>query len=191
MISDPPSSLLPISYPKNIPCAFADVDKVNALSNFAAAAAIFASFPAYEIIGGPKMPGTLWCIFLCALGKFALDGKVNPWVAVALWVVNGAQFYLAPDMVKDMYQIPPGGSVLATKMLSLQGGSMLVGAAYVTALTLGKSQAEAFAAAFAVNCLTALKFALTGEAEEIGAPRTGPLAWAGISAVLAGLALKQ
>ena len=122
MLSDPPSSLLPISYPKNIPCAFADVDKVNALSSFAAAAAIFASFPAYEIIGGPKMPGTLWCIFLCALGKFALDGKVNPWVAVALWLVNGAQWYLAPDMIKDMYQIPPGGSVLATKMLSLQGG---------------------------------------------------------------------
>ena len=46
------------------------------------------------------------------------------------------------------------------------------------------------AAAFAVNGLTAAKFALTGEAEEIGAPRTGPLAWAGISAVLAGLALK-
>ena len=190
MISDPPSSLLPISYPKNIPCAFADVDKVNALSNFAAAAAIFASFPAFEILGGPKMPGTLWCIFLCALGKFALDGKVNKWVAVALWLVNGAQFYLAPDMVMDMYQIPPG-SVLLKKMLALQGGSMLVGGAYVTALTLGKSQAEAFAAAFAVNCLTALKFALTGEAEEIGAPRTGPLAWAGISAVLAGLALKQ
>jgi len=176
--------------PKKVSRALADADKVNAMSHFVAAATIFASIPSWEILGGPKLPATLWCVFLCALGKFALEGKVNPWVAVGLYLVNGAQFYLAPDMTADMYQIPPGMSVLAKKMLSLQGGSMICGGAYLAALAAGKSQAQAFAAAFAVNGLTAAKFALTGEAEEIGAPRTGPLVWAGISAVLAGLALK-
>ena len=46
------------------------------MSHFVAAATIFASIPSWEILGGPKLPATLWCVFLCALGKFALEGNI-------------------------------------------------------------------------------------------------------------------
>ena len=48
----------------------------------------------------------------------------------------------------------------------------------------GKSQQEAFGYAYAVNGVLAAKWALT-EAEGLGAPKHGPLAWAAISAGLA------
>ena len=57
-----------------------------------------------------------------------------------------------------------------------------------TALANGSTQAEAFGYAYALNGASAAKWALT-EAEGLGAPKHGPLAWAAISAAIAYKAL--
>ena len=73
-------------------------------------------------------------------------------------------------------------------MTSMMGGQMLCVGTYLAALVMDKSQSEAFAYAMAVNGLAAAKFALQ-DADDLKAPKTGPLAWAALSAGLAYKAL--
>ena len=59
---------------------------------------------------------------------------------------------------------------------------------YLAVLILEKSQSEAFAYSMIMNGVAALKYALL-EADDLKAPKTGPLAWAALSAGLAYKAL--
>lgn len=161
-----------------------DTADVGAFSNWVAAAAILSTAPSWESIGAPKESMAIWIGILGALGKYGMDGKLNKWVPVALWLVNGAQFHFAPQFSVDLYQAKSKVSPLGLSMLSLSGGMMMVAGTYLGFLANGASQAEAFGYAYAVNGVLAAKWALT-EAEGLGAPKHGPLAWAAISAGLA------
>ena len=161
-----------------------DTADVGAFSNWVAAAAILSTAPSWESIGAPKESMAIWIGILAALGKYGMDGKLNKWVPVALWLVNGAQFHFAPQFSVDLYQAKSKVSPLGLSMLSLSGGMMMVAGTYLGFLANGASQAEAFGYAYALNGASAAKWALT-EAEGLGAPKHGPLAWAAISAGLA------
>ena len=161
-----------------------DTADVGAFSNWVAAAAILSTAPSWESIGAPKESMAIWIGILAALGKYGMDGKLNKWVPVALWLVNGAQFHFAPQFSADLYQAKSKISPMGLSMLSLSGGMMMVAGTYLGFLANGASQAEAFGYAYAVNGVLAAKWALT-EAEGLGAPKHGPLAWAAISAGLA------
>ena len=80
-------------------------------------------------------------------------------------------------------------SALGKAMMGVAGQSMLMGAAYLIALTKGKSQAEAFGISWAVGGALVAKFAFT-EADDLKVPKTGPLVWAVISAGIAYACLK-
>merc|ERR1719371_114616 len=69
-------------------------------------------------------------------------------------------------------------------MMGIAGQSMMMAGVYMGALTQGKSQAEAFGITWALGGLLVTKFAFT-EAEGLGAPKTGPLVWAALSAGIA------
>ena len=73
--------------------------------------------------------------------------------------------------------------------MTLSGSTMLCVTAYIALLQAGNSQAQAFAAAWGVNAVTALRFGLS-TAKEMDIPTTGPLIWSALSAAIAGLALK-
>ena len=122
-----------------------------------------------------------------AVGYKTLDGSLNKWVPTAIWLANGAQFFLAPQSAIDLYEMK-GTNRLCKAMTSMMGGQMLCVGTYLAALVMDKSQSEAFAYAMAVNGLAAAKFALQ-DADDLKAPKTGPLAWAALSAGLAYKAL--
>merc|ERR1711939_904369 len=105
--------------------------------------------------------GAIWMAVMAAIGYKTLDGTLNKWVAAALWLGNGAQFWLAPKSGIDLYEMK-GVSKLGESLMSLWGGQALCVGTYVAAL----------------------KYALL-EADDLKAPKTGPLAWAALSAGLA------
>jgi len=88
-----------------------------------------------------------------------------------------------------LYKVKKFPSALGVHMFKTQGQTTLCMAIYLGCLAQGLTQAEAFAAAWAVNLVAQVKFAYT-DGEAIGCPKAGPLVWAGISAVLVFLKLK-
>ena len=91
--------------------------------------------------------------------------------------------WLAPKSGIDLYEMK-GVSKLGESLMSLWGGQALCVGTYLAALILEKSQSEAFAYSMIMNGVAALKYALL-EADDLKAPKTGPLAWAALSAGLA------
>jgi len=166
----------------------ADPANVHALSSYVAAGALLLSVPAWESLSAPKQPIAGWIALLAYLGKGGFDGNIPSWVPTALYLVNGAQFHLAPEFSAKLYEAK-GVSKLGHSMLGLAGSTMLVGGTYIYALQRGDAQSAALGYAFAVNGALAAKWALT-EAEGLGAPKRGPLAWAALSAGIAGRALE-
>ena len=148
---------------------------------------ILAAQPSFEKFQSPKAPDAIWMAVMAAVGYKTLDGSLNKWVPTAIWLANGAQFFLAPQSVIDMYEFK-GVSKLGKAMFTLVGGQALCVGTYLACLIKEKSQSESFAYAMAVNGLTAAKFALV-DADDIGVPKAGPLAWTAVSAALAYKAL--
>ena len=143
--------------------------------------------PSFEKFQCPKAPDAVWMAICAAVGYKTLDGSLNKWVPTAIWLANGAQFFLAPQSAIDLYEMK-GTNRLCQAMTGLMGGQMLCVGTYLAALLMEKSQSEAFAYAMAVNGLAAAKFALQ-DADDLKAPKSGPLAWAALSAGLAYKAL--
>ena len=148
---------------------------------------ILAAQPSFEKFQSPKAPDAIWMAVMAAVGYKTLDGSLNKWVPTAIWLANGAQFFLAPQSAIDLYEMK-GTNRLCQAMTSMMGGQMLCVGTYLAALVMDKSQSEAFAYAMAVNGLAAVKFALQ-DADDLKAPKSGPLAWAALSAGLAYKAL--
>ena len=166
----------------------ADPEKAVGLSGYIAALSLIASSPATLAVGFPT-----WCIYgwaaVCAvLGSKTLSGDVSPWALVAVWGLNGIQQHFMQDQVVDMYGANKQ-TKLGKSMMGIAGQSMMMAGVYMGALTQGKSQAEAFGITWALGGLLVTKFAFT-EAESLGAPKTGPLVWAVISAGIAYACLK-
>ena len=139
--------------------------------------------PCFEKFQSPKTADAIWMAVMAAIGYKTLDGTLNKWVATAIFLANGAQAFLAPDSICDMYGIK-GANKICKAMFSLMGGQMLCTGTYLAALIMDKSQSEAFAYAMAVNGVAAAKYAIA-DADDLKAPKTGALAWAAISAGLA------
>ena len=150
-------------------------------------AMILITEPMSEVFRAPKAPSVIWMAILGAVGYKTLDGTLNKWVPTALWLANGAQCFLSPDSICDMYGIK-GANKIVKAMFSLMGGQMLCIGTYLAALLMDKSQSEAFAYAMAVNGIAAAKYAIA-DADDLNAPKTGALGWAAISAGLAYKAL--
>ena len=140
-----------------------------------------------EVFGAPKAPSAIWMAIMAAVGYKTLDGTLNKWVATALWLANGAQFWLVPQSAIDLYEMK-GTNRLCKAMTSMMGGQMLCVGVYLASLIMEKSQSEAFAYAMAMNGLVAAKFTFM-DADDLKIPKTGPLAWAALSAGLAYKAL--
>ena len=148
---------------------------------------VLLSQPTWEFHKAPKMPDAIWMAIMGAVGYKTLDGSLSKWVITAICLINGAQFFLAPDSAVDMYEMK-GVSKLGKAMMKMLGGQMLCVGTYLAALVMDKSQSEAFAYAMAVNGIAAAKYAIA-DADDLKAPKTGALAWAAISAGLAYKAL--
>ena len=167
----------------------ADPEKAVGLSGYIAALSLIASSPATLAVGFPT-----WCIYgwaaVCAvLGAKTLSGDVSPWALVAVWGLNGIQQHFMRDQCLEMYGCNKQ-SALGKAMMGVSGQSMLMGAAYLIALTKGKSQAEAFAYAWILGGGLALKWAFT-EADGLNCPKGGVLGWAVVSAAVAYSCLKE
>ena len=148
---------------------------------------VLLSQPTWEFHKAPKMPDAIWMAIMGAVGYKTLDGSLNKWVATAIWLANGAQFWLAPQSAIDLYEMK-GTNRLCKAMTSMMGGQMLCVGVYLASLIMDKSQSEAFAYAMAMNGLVAAKFTFM-DADDLKIPKTGPLAWAALSAGLAYKAL--
>ena len=158
------------------------------LSGYYAAWNLIASAPATLATGFPKEAIYGWAAVCAVLGKKTLSGDVSPWALVAVWGLNGIQQHFMQDMVVDMYGANKQ-TKLGKSMMGIAGQSMMMAGVYMGALTQGKSQAEAFGITWALGGLLVTKFAFT-EAEGLGAPKTGPLVWAALSAGIAYACLK-
>ena len=165
----------------------ADTGDVHSLGSYLAAASILVAIPAWEVLGAPKEPMVAWIAALTAIGALQAQGKLSPWVSVFLYRINGLQWQFMSTAALDLYGVKKP-SPLAVSMAGLSGSMMLVAGTYLAALANGSTQAEAFGYAYALNGASAAKWALT-EAEGLGAPKHGPLAWAAISAAIAYKAL--
>ena len=160
-----------------------DTESVHGQMAYHCVAFILIAQPCFEKFQSPKTADAIWMAVMAAIGYKTLDGTLNKWVAAALWLGNGAQFWLAPKSGIDLYEMK-GVSKLGESLMSLWGGQALCVGTYLTALILEKSQSEAFAYSMIMNGVAALKYALL-EADDLEAPKTGPLAWAALSAGLA------
>jgi len=161
----------------------AEPEKAVGLSGYIAAWNILALEPVREIMGCPKPSQCAWLAITSVLGYKTLRGEVSPWALIGVWGMNGLQQQFMQDKTLEMYQCKKQ-SALGKSMMGVAGQQMLMAAAYLVALTQGKSQAEAFGLAWAVGAVLVSKFAFT-EADDLGVPKTGPLAWAVISAGIA------
>ncbi len=160
-----------------------DTSSVHGQMAYHCVAFILIAQPCFEKFQSPKTADAIWMAVMAAIGYKTLDGTLNKWVAAALWLGNGAQFWLAPKSGIDLYEMK-GVSKLGESLMSLWGGQALCVGTYLAALILEKSQSEAFAYSMIMNGVAALKYALL-EADDLKAPKTGPLAWAALSAGLA------
>ena len=166
----------------------ADPEKAVGLSGYIAAANIVALEPVREVMGCPKASQYAWIAICTALGYKTLSGDVSPWALIAVYGLNGIQQHFMQDQVVDMYGANKQ-TKLGKSMMGIAGQSMMMAGVYMGALTQGKSQAEAFGITWALGGLLVTKFAFT-EAEGLGAPKTGPLVWAALSAGIAYACLK-
>ena len=164
-----------------------DTDSVHGQMAYHCVAFILIAQPCFEKFQSPKTADAIWMAVMAAIGYKTLDGTLNKWVAAALWLGNGAQFWLAPKSGIDLYEMK-GVSKLGESLMSLWGGQALCVGTYLAALIKGKSESEAFAYAMAVNGLAAAKFAFV-EADDLNVPKAGPLAWTALSGALAYKAL--
>ena len=166
----------------------ADAEKAVGISGYIAAWTLLAQSRVSDVMGGPKASTYVWTAICAALGYKTLRDDLSPWPLVAVWTLNGVQQHFMRDQCLEMYGCNKQ-SALGKAMMGVSGQSMLMGAAYLIALTKGKSQAEAFGISWALAGALVTKFAFT-EAEGLGAPKTGPLVWAVISAGIAYACLK-
>ena len=166
----------------------ADPEQAVGLSGYYAAWNLIASAPATLATGFPKAAIYGWATVCAVLGKKTLSGDVSPWALVAVWGLNGVQQHFMQDQCVEMYGAKKP-TALGKSMMGIAGQSMMMAGVYMGALTQGKSQAEAFGITWALGGLLVTKFAFT-EAEGLGAPKTGPLVWAVISAGIAYACLK-
>ncbi len=164
-----------------------DMDSVHGQMAYHSIAFLLVAQPSFEKFQCPKAPDAVWMAICAAVGYKTLDGSLNKWVPTAIWLANGAQFFLAPQSAIDLYEMK-GTNRLCKAMTSMMGGQMLCVGTYLAALVMDKSQSEAFAYAMAVNGVAAAKYAIA-DADDLKAPKTGALAWAAISAGLAYKAL--
>ena len=167
----------------------ADPEKAVGLSGYIAALSLIASSPATLAVGFPT-----WCIYgwaaVCAvLGSKTLSGDVSPWALVAVWGLNGIQQHFMQDQCVEMYGAKKP-TALGKSMMGVAGQTMILATVYMACLVKGKSQAESFAASWAVGALFGAKWAFT-EADNFNAPKTGPLAWTVIGAGIAYLCTKE
>ena len=166
----------------------ADAEKAVGLSGYIAAWTLLAQSRVSDVMGGPKASTYIWTAICAALGYKTLRDDLSPWPLVAVWTLNGVQQHFMRDQCLEMYGCNKQ-SALGKAMMGVSGQSMLMGAAYLIALTKGKTQAEAFGISWAVGGALVTKFALT-EADDLKVPKTGPLVWAVISAGIAYACLK-
>ena len=166
----------------------ADPEQAVGLSGYYAAWNLIASAPATLATGFPKAAIYGWAAVCAVLGKKTLSGDVSPWVLVAVWGLNGLQQKFMQDTCVELYGANKQ-TKLGKSMMGISGQSMLMTATYIGALAQGKSATEAFALSWIVGGALVAVFAFT-EAEDLGAPKTGPLVWAAISAGIAYLCNK-
>ena len=164
-----------------------NTESVHGQMAYHCVAFILIAQPCFEKFQSPKTADAIWMAVMAAIGYKTLDGTLNKWVAAALWLGNGAQFWLAPKSGIDLYEMK-GVSKLGESLMSLWGGQALCVGTYLAALIMEKSQSEAFAYSMIMNGVAAAKYAFL-EADDLKAPKTGPLAWAALSAGLAYKAL--
>lgn len=156
---------------------------------FAAGLSQLAVLPTWEYFEREK-PSQVGAVALfAALGKYTLDGAVSPYVGAAVYLLVGSLIHFMPKGTAELYQVTKPITPLGYSMLSLYGGTILTTGAYLGALAYGLAQPQALAASFVTNGVLALKWALT-EAEGLGAPKAGPLAWAAASLAIVAAALK-
>ena len=164
-----------------------DMESVHGQMAYHSVAFLLVAQPSFEKFQSPKTADAIWMAICAAVGYKTLDGSLNKWVPTAIWLANGAQFFLAPQSAIDLYEMK-GANRLCKAMTSMMGGQMLCVGTYLAALVMDKSQSEAFAYAMAVNGLAAAKFAFV-EADDLNVPKAGPLAWTALSGALAYKAL--
>ena len=167
----------------------ADAEKAVGLSGYIAAWTLLAQSRVSDVMGGPKASTYIWTAICAALGYKTLRDDLSPWPLVAVWTLNGIQQHFMRDQCLEMYGCNKQ-SALGKAMMGVSGQSMLMGAAYLIALTKGKSQAEAFGISWAVGGLFGAKWAFT-EADNFNAPKAGPLAWTVIAAGIAYTCMKE
>jgi len=155
---------------------------------FAAALTNLALVPTWSSFGRDTISMFGGCALFVLLGTFTLSGPVTPLVAPAIYLLLGLLIHFTPKETAELYQVPKPLSPLGYSMLALSGSAMATTGSYLAALEAGLAQPVALAAVFVVNALFSLKWAFT-EAGKLGAPKTGPLGWAVISAAIAAFAL--
>jgi hypothetical protein len=155
----------------------------------ATALTTLANIPIWEALNREKPSQAVGALVIAVLGKLTLEGRIGTKVAAFVPLILGLLIHLTPVETAGMYQLAEPISKVGYSMLALYGSSISLIGVYIGALAFGLALPQAFAATFAVHGAFALKWALT-EAKSIGAPLTGGLGWAAISAVLSALALK-
>ena len=164
-----------------------DTDKVHGQIMYHSIAWLLITQPCWEKHQAPKAPDAIWMAIMGAVGYKTLDGSLSPWVATAIWLINGAQFFLSPQSAIDQYEMK-GVSKLGKAMIGMLGAQFLSVGTYLAALLKDKSQSEAFAYAMCVYAATGTKFALV-DSNDLNVPKAGQLAWAALSLGLAYKAL--
>ena len=110
-----------------------------------------------EVKGGiPKEPLVAWLGVHVVLAKLAASGKVNKWVAPALYFFNGAQAYFAPAQTFKLY----GGPALSKEgvhVTRVWGTAMLCTAAYLSALANGDGARKGVGYAYLVAAGTVIR----------------------------------
>ena len=110
-----------------------------------------------EVKGGiPKEPLVAWLGVHAVLATLAASGKVDKWVAPALYFFNGAQAYFAPAQTFKLY----GGPALSKEgvhVTRVWGTAMLCTGAYLSALAHGDGAHKGIGYAYLVAAGTVIR----------------------------------
>lgn len=158
----------------------------------ATAVALLMAVPGFETLGNPKEPLALWVVGLGLLGKLAREGTIEAGpamkIAVGILVLNGLQFFFAPQSAIDMYKTTAPVSAMGKSIFTVAGLNLLsLGAYQYFAST--KNHMAGIAAFAGVGTAGMLKVGLL-DAEKVGFDKKGPLAWAVIQAAIGYMAYK-
>merc|ERR1712196_279069 len=82
-----------------------DTESVHGQMAYHSIAFLLVAQPSFEKFQCPKAPDAVWMAICAAVGYKTLDGSLNKWVATAIWLANGAQFWLAPQSAIDLYEM--------------------------------------------------------------------------------------